>query len=749
MEYRILGPLEIWDGDHALALRGLKPRALLADLLIHGGEVLSTDRLIDDLWGESPPDTALSGLQVYVSKLRKLLGTSEGSSLVTRPPGYVLQIRPGDLDLHLFERLAEQGRQALAEQDAARASARFGEALNLYRGEPLSDFAYEPFAQATIERLKELKLSVVEERIDANLALGRHRELIPELEAVSKAHPLRERLRCELMLALYRSGRQADALAVYQQARAVLADELGIDPGPELRRLEKAILEQDAEIEWVEAERTAPRAGVRAERLPVRQGIDSQGADTMMKPAPQLVRQINDVDSTRMQRGPLLDRALEPISAPVSSRRRNRRSLARFVAIGGATMALVLLVAVVAYQSRADNHPAKQSRAPDHSPLAIHEPIGRISYTNGTDIASVPAVGGASKTVATDLVSPSRPAWSSIPGWLAYSAAKERAGSGLYLKDATQAAFRMPTPTVRAVGAPAWSADGTKVAFWGEDAVQSLPRLYVCDLEAGSQHAVLDGSTFGFGSAPLGTVSWSPDGRNLAFSPGLGIWVVAANGANSKKVSAVGEFPAWSPNGRVIAFDQPAVGGEGQRDIELLNLSTGRVTPLDQSAADDSHPSWSPDGSWIALSRDAGGEHLIMEEPLVDPSQARTLVRATGGATLVPSWRPKSRGFSDDSGSARTVLRHALNDAHTFYTAHNSFVGFVAKAADAIDPSITFGDEIYPSVPGLVSIRVANKTQVLLTFRALQYGTICLGEDAYGEVFQGRVDAQTLYGCHN
>jgi DNA-binding SARP family transcriptional activator/Tol biopolymer transport system component len=748
MEYRILGPLELWDGDHALGLRGSKQRALLADLLIHAGEVLSTDRLIDDLWGERPPDTAQSAVQVYVSKLRKLLGANGASPLVTRPPGYVLQVRPGELDLHSFERFVEQGRQALREQDAARASARFKEALDLYRGEPLSDFGYELFAQATIERLTQLRLSVLEERIDADLALGRHRELVPELEAVSKDYPLRERLRSELILALYRSGRQADALSVYQQARAVLADELGIDPGPELRRLEKAILEQDPEIEFVEVERTTPQTGPRAERSPFRQDIEPPGADTRTKPAPESDRP-DHAGVASSQRGPLVDRGFDPASALVSPGRRNRRSLRPLLAIGAAAMAVLLLVfAVLAFQSRGHNRLANRSRAPIHP--VIHAPIGRIGYTNGTDIASIPAVGGASRTVATDLVSPSRPAWSSVPGWLAYSAAKEKAGSGLYLKDATQAAFRMVTPTVRAVGAPAWSADGTKVAFWGEDAVQSLPRLYVCDLEAGSQHAVLDGSTFGFGSAPFGTVSWSPDGRSLAFSWGHGIWVASADGANSQPVSRVGEFPAWSPNGRVIAFDKPATGGHGQRDIELLTLSTGRVTPLDESSADDSHPSWSPDGSWIAFSRDEeGGDHLIMEEPLLDPSQPRTLVRATGGATLVPSWHPKSRGSRNDFGSVQKVLRQASNDAHTFYTDRNSFVGFDARAADAIDPSITFADAIYPSVPGVVSIQAATKTQVLLTIRALQYGTICLIETAPGKVFQAHVDAQTFSGCHN
>ncbi len=246
MEYRVLGPLEVRDGDRTLPLAGPKQRALLALLLVNANRVLSRDRLIDELWGEHPPETVVQSLQVYVSRLRKLLPPD---TLLTRPPGYLLEIVEGQLDLQRFERLLAEGREALAGGDAERASSVLHEALGLWRGPALAEFAFEPFAHAEIGRLEDLRVAAVEERIEADLALGRHAELIGELEALIAEHPHRERLRGELMLALYRSGRQAEALGAYQQARRALVDELGIEPSAALQRLEKAILLHDEELE--------------------------------------------------------------------------------------------------------------------------------------------------------------------------------------------------------------------------------------------------------------------------------------------------------------------------------------------------------------------------------------------------------------------------------------------------------------------------------------------------------------------
>ena len=246
MEFRILGPLEVFDHGRPLEVGVGKQRALLALLLLSSGEVVSTDRLIDVLWEERPPASALNSVHIYVSQLRKVLGDGR---LETRGHGYLLALEPEQLDLGRFEHLLGEGRALLAGGDPDRAAEALRTGLALWRGPPLSDFASEPFAHGEIARLEELHLAALEERIEADLAVGRDSELVPELEALIREHPLRERLRAQLMLALYRSGRQAEALDAYQQARTMLADELGLDPSRTLQELEGAILRQDAQLD--------------------------------------------------------------------------------------------------------------------------------------------------------------------------------------------------------------------------------------------------------------------------------------------------------------------------------------------------------------------------------------------------------------------------------------------------------------------------------------------------------------------
>jgi YVTN family beta-propeller protein len=246
IELRLLGPLEALVDGHAVSLGGTRQRAVLAILALHRGEAVSVDRLADELWGERPPATATKTVQVYISRLRKALG--EGV-VGTRGGGYALEVEPDQIDAERFERLAEEGREALGSGDADGAAERLHAALALWRGAPLSDLAYESFAQSATARLEELRLVALEDRIEADLALGRHAALIPELEALIREHPARERLHGQLMIALYRSGRQRDALESYREAQHALVEELGLEPGPELRRLEQAILSQDPTIE--------------------------------------------------------------------------------------------------------------------------------------------------------------------------------------------------------------------------------------------------------------------------------------------------------------------------------------------------------------------------------------------------------------------------------------------------------------------------------------------------------------------
>jgi DNA-binding SARP family transcriptional activator/DNA-binding beta-propeller fold protein YncE len=245
VEFRILGPLEPEQDGRLVPLGGRKQRALLALLLLHANAVVPRDRLIDEIWGDEPPETARTALQVHVSQLRKALGRER---IETRAPGYRVRTEPDALDLERFERLVAEGRDALAGGDAERSADALREALALWRGTPLAELGEVPFAQRECLRLEELRLAALEERVEADLQLGRHARLVPELEGLVREHPLRERLRGQLMLALYRCGRQADALEVYRSGRRLLDEELGLQPDDELQRLERAILNHDPSL---------------------------------------------------------------------------------------------------------------------------------------------------------------------------------------------------------------------------------------------------------------------------------------------------------------------------------------------------------------------------------------------------------------------------------------------------------------------------------------------------------------------
>ena len=268
MDFRILGPLEVVGEGGVVRLGGSRQRALLAVLLLHANETLSTDRLIYELWGERPPAAAAKTVQMQISRLRKALTVGEGSGaggvVVTREHGYQLRLDPERLDLHRFERLVAEGRSELAAGRPERAVPALERAVSLWRGPPLADLAYEPFAQREIARLDDVRVAALEQLIEAKLALGAHGEVVGPLETLIGEHPYRERLRAQLMLALYRSDRQAEALQAYQDARRTLVEKLGIEPGERLRELERAILAQDPGLHLVAAAERAvdiPRSG--------------------------------------------------------------------------------------------------------------------------------------------------------------------------------------------------------------------------------------------------------------------------------------------------------------------------------------------------------------------------------------------------------------------------------------------------------------------------------------------------------
>jgi DNA-binding SARP family transcriptional activator len=290
VEFRLLGPVEVLEDGRPLPIGGAKERAILALLLVHANELVARERILDEIWGADAGEAATKSLRVRMSELRKALegGAGAGELLERRRTGYVLHVDPMRFDVHRFERLVERGALALAQGSPEAASGALRDALELWRGPALADLVYEAFAQAPIARLEELRLAALELRIEADLALGRHTELVGELRSIVAEHPLRERARGQLMIALYRSGRQSEALEAYQEGRNLLVNELGLEPSPPLRSLEQAILRQDSALE------AAMSGDQKRERSPHRSILvllDDDGHDELLHLAEALARE--------------------------------------------------------------------------------------------------------------------------------------------------------------------------------------------------------------------------------------------------------------------------------------------------------------------------------------------------------------------------------------------------------------------------------------------------------------------------
>src|SRR6266566_1688606 len=313
IDFLILGPLEARRDGRPLKLGSIKHRMLLAKLLLHANQVISTDELIDTVWGERPPPTVRQSLQNHVAALRRVIEQADTPAgqpraLLTRDPGYLLQVGPDQIDLHRFRRMVDQGRAALEGSEPWTATKLLHEAVALWRGPVLADVVAAGVSWPELAGIDELEIGAVETRIEADLIAGRHAELVGELEALIRLHPLREHLHGQMMLALYRSGRQADALRAYRYARRTLVEELGIEPSVRLQRLEQAILAQDPALELLGPARSGDEAGVaRPSEAPApaeapRQGADSGAAE----------RNPEDVST-------MLDRNLERMRAEISS----------------------------------------------------------------------------------------------------------------------------------------------------------------------------------------------------------------------------------------------------------------------------------------------------------------------------------------------------------------------------------------------------------------------------------------------
>jgi DNA-binding SARP family transcriptional activator len=265
VESRILGPLEVVEDGQQVALGTMKERLVLGVLLLHANEFVSRERLIDDLWGEAPPPTARKAVNVYLSKLRKALGHPGTDPIATASGGYRLHVEPERLDASRMQLLVAEAHERVAKGERESAAERFREALSLWRGPTLAGLQLESRGRDEVAQLDELRLAVLMDRIDCDLALGRHEEVIGELGVLVREHPLRERLRAQQMLALYRADRQADALKAYAEARRTLVDDLGIEPSEALQRLQQAILRHDPSLETPEG--TAAVNGLARPRL--------------------------------------------------------------------------------------------------------------------------------------------------------------------------------------------------------------------------------------------------------------------------------------------------------------------------------------------------------------------------------------------------------------------------------------------------------------------------------------------------
>ncbi|HYT25965.1 MAG TPA: BTAD domain-containing putative transcriptional regulator, partial [Actinomycetota bacterium] len=345
LEFLLLGPLEARRRERPLRLGSIKHRMLLAKLLLHPNQVVSTDELIDTVWGGEPPPTVRQSLQNHVAALRKTIEPQAAPTprtLLTRDPGYLLEVDPDQVDLHRFQRLVAHGRRALAEGDARAAADLLGQALSLWRGPVLADVAAATEADwPELVGVDELRLAALEARVEADLALGRHHELVGELEMLTRQHPLREQLHGQLMLALYRSGRQADALAAYRDARRTLVGELGIEPNVSLQRLEQAILAQDPALELLAPARAAADDPAEAEDAPPAGQPQAEApGQTERKLVTVLFADVDEPVGEAGERDPedvssMLERHLERVRAEVAS-----FGGAVEHTIGGATMAV-------------------------------------------------------------------------------------------------------------------------------------------------------------------------------------------------------------------------------------------------------------------------------------------------------------------------------------------------------------------------------------------------------------------------
>jgi DNA-binding SARP family transcriptional activator len=453
LDFRILGPLEVIADGSPIRLGGPKQRATLAILLLNANRVVSIDGLADDLYAGAAPVTAVTQVQRQISELRKLLGPGHG--IETRPPGYILRLAAEQLDLHRFERLSGDAGRSLERGDAGRAAELLGEALGLWTGPPLADLAYESFAQPAISRLEEIRLAALEQRSDAELALGRHARLVGELEQLVAEHPLHERFTEQLMLALYRSGRQAEALEAYRTQRGRLVEVLGLEPTSTMQALERAILSHDPALDPMQA---TPEPGAVPGRAIL---VVASGADRL-DPLLAVAEPLGLLPGRELIVACLLEhgRGLDQAAAAVTARRASLRAAVRTAVFttrdpagdvvrlaGQHGVGLVLLGAPDGFEG--DRLPAELAAVFERSPADVGV-LSASSREPGGAGVFVPFGGGEHDWAALELG-----AWlaSATGGSLSLVGTKEKASSGR--RDASRLLADASLATQRVVGVEA------------------------------------------------------------------------------------------------------------------------------------------------------------------------------------------------------------------------------------------------------------------------------------------------------
>ncbi len=539
MEYRLLGPLEVWHGGRTVPVGGGKRRSLLALLLLHPNEVVSAERLIHELWGEHPPATSAKILQIHVSQLRRELHVgppgANGEALATRAGGYVLELQPDDLDVEQFEQLLADGVRALAAGQPARAAERLGQGLGLWRGPPLADFTYEPFAQQEIARLHELRLHALEQRIEADLALGRDAGLVGELDALVREHPLRERLRGLLMLALYRSGRRAEALEAFQDVRRQMVDELGLEPGPELRDLQAAILAD------------------RPELMPPRSG-EPEPADGALAPAatapPKRVRAPPRAAVIMLAGAVLLGAAVGAALRRDDAGDAAERRVALDLAVNS--------IAAVDVAARGPSFGLPLSGRPTDIAAT---PDGVVAVT--VNSASLTAVDHRSRSIARTVplaAAPGAVAADAGGAWVADAArgrlVRYRAGYERPVAIVSWARKRKGSTAVALGAGAVWTTDGSRTLRRVDPRTRAVTAIRV--------PAALDGVTFGAGAV------WAYGSRAATV-----FRIDPAGGSITDEVEVVSRTGSTAPAPVGIAATQ--------RSVWLLNANTATVTRIDAS----------------------------------------------------------------------------------------------------------------------------------------------------------------------